>query len=111
MTWPPPPTIDSPWYRATLRTVAGDPPQIIRVREVGLWGHEVVINEACDSVWCERCRRFVSVAELGRRGVHTFDSRPQRGVFAVVQECAPSPTAGDLELGEAELVPDDVAGD
>lgn len=79
--WPPPPTREEPWHTQHL-PVDGAAPQPVTVREVFLWGQEVLIDETERAIWCSRCCHFVPVAAMGPRGHHDFDARPPRGIFA-----------------------------
>lgn len=98
--WPPPPTELAPWHTQRL-TIAGRAVDA-RVREVFLWGQEVLIDETETAVWCSRCQRFVPAAEVARapRGHHAFDNRPCRGVY-VPSSCTPprppTPSAVDID--------------
>lgn len=85
--WPPPPTYEAPWHTQHL-PVAGAAPQPVTVREVFLWGQEVLVDETEAAIWCPRCCRFVPVALIGSRGYHEFDTRPRRGIFTLTT-CQP----------------------
>lgn len=55
--WPPPATPDSRWFTLVVQN------QPMRLRQVLLWGHQVLIDDA-GNVLCTGCWRIVDVKEL-----------------------------------------------
>jgi hypothetical protein len=100
-TWPPPPNALAPWHTQTL-DIARRGRVPVKVREVFLWGQEVLIDKSEAAIWCTRCRRFVPVLELRTRGVHAFDTRSPRGVFVPVT-CTPP---AQRDYPSVDLMPD-----
>lgn len=62
--WPPAPTTAQPWHEQVLRLREdGGLKSRVTVRMVGLWGREVLIDEA-HRVYCPDCWAFIEVARL-----------------------------------------------
>jgi hypothetical protein len=55
--WPPPPTTERPWHPSRQR-ISGETRAVeVQVREVRLWGRDVLIDED-HAVYCDDCSSF-----------------------------------------------------
>ena len=82
--WPPAPSAAAPWQVRRLPSARTNRVEVFRVREVGLWGRKVLINED-DEVYCPDCWEFLSTSVLS-----ALDNSHRVGIAGVAEGIVPS---------------------
>lgn len=91
--WPPPPTAESVWRPTHIGF--GYERNVVRLREVRLWGQTVLIDES-GNVWCDGCCEMIAVNQLSE----PTNQHPVGLPFVAAGQLVPAPPA-----------PPDAAGD